>query len=210
MEMEVTESNLILPPDEVRTLERSTGLLVEGAESFLIQSDEDVDSASKFLKVIAESRKTVEERRQFFVRPLNNHVSAINEMFKKFLAPAVEADRILRGKIATFRTEQQRTRLEEQKRIQAAADALQKKLNEEAEAEGVPAAKVMAGTVLAPPSTLGNVNIRKVWKFDVLDDEMVPREYLVVDEKLIRAAVAGGAREIPGVRIYQDEQIAVR
>jgi hypothetical protein len=52
--------------------------------------------------------------------------------------------------------------------------------------------------------------MRKVWKFDVLDDELVPRDYLVVDESLIRKAMAAGVREIPGVRIYQDEQVTIR
>ena len=51
---------------------------------------------------------------------------------------------------------------------------------------------------------------RKVWKFEVEDATRVPDAYRVVDEKLIRAAVADGAREIPGVRIYAEEQVATK
>lgn len=51
---------------------------------------------------------------------------------------------------------------------------------------------------------------RKVWKFEVEDASRVPTAYMVVDEKLIRAAVADGAREIPGVRIYEEEQVATK
>jgi hypothetical protein len=205
--MEMTD---VLPAEEVKTLERSTSVMVPAAEAFVIQSDADVEDASKYLKVIAETKKSHEERRQFLVRPLNNHVSAINEMFKRFLAPAVEADRILRGKISAFRTEQQRTRLEEQRRVNEAAAAIQARLAEEAAAEGVAAPVVMAPTVLPPPATIGNANMRKVWKFDVLEDDLVPREYMTVDETLIRKAVAAGVRDIPGVRVYLDEQIAIR
>lgn len=51
---------------------------------------------------------------------------------------------------------------------------------------------------------------RKVWKFEVQVPSEVPREYLVVNETMIRAAVNSGIRDIPGVRIYEDVQIALR
>ena len=43
-----------------------------------------------------------------------------------------------------------------------------------------------------------------------LDAALVPREYLIVDEKQIRQAVRDGVREIPGVRIEQVDELAVR
>lgn len=48
----------------------------------------------------------------------------------------------------------------------------------------------------------------RVWRFEVVDAAQVPRQFLAVDEKSIRAAVAQGAREIPGVRIFETEQLA--
>lgn len=51
---------------------------------------------------------------------------------------------------------------------------------------------------------------RKVWKHEVMDEELVPRRFLVVDETLIRKAIAAGEREIAGVKIYQDTQISIR
>jgi colicin import membrane protein len=54
------------------------------------------------------------------------------------------------------------------------------------------------------------VSVRKVWKFEVEDASRVPSAYRVVDERLIRKAVSEGVRDIPGVRIFEDEQIATR
>lgn len=51
---------------------------------------------------------------------------------------------------------------------------------------------------------------KKVWKFQVEEAGLVPREYLMVDERLIRQAIAGGVREIPGVRVYEDVIISSR
>jgi len=56
----------------------------------------------------------------------------------------------------------------------------------------------------------GSATIKKVWTFQVEDPALVPEQYKVVDERKIRAAVASGIREIPGVRIYLSPQVAVR
>ena len=50
---------------------------------------------------------------------------------------------------------------------------------------------------------------RKRWVFEVKDARAVPREFLVVDEKAIRKAVAAGVREIPGVVVFEQEELAV-
>jgi hypothetical protein len=59
----------------------------------------------------------------------------------------------------------------------------------------------------APPKLNGAA---KVWKFEITDAVAVPREYLSVDEVLVREAIRSGVREIAGVRIYQEEQLRVR
>lgn len=48
------------------------------------------------------------------------------------------------------------------------------------------------------------------WKFEITDPNQVPRAYCTPDEKLIRQEVAAGARNIPGVRIYEEESISIR
>lgn len=65
----------------------------------------------------------------------------------------------------------------------------------------------------APPATtqtatLGSAQIRKVWAFRIVDRALIPRQFLQVDEPAIRRAVVDGARSIPGVEIYETEQIA--
>jgi hypothetical protein len=49
-----------------------------------------------------------------------------------------------------------------------------------------------------------------VWKFDILDEQKIPRQYLLIDEVGIRAAIRSGVREIEGLKIYEDFEISVR
>jgi hypothetical protein len=43
---------------------------------------------------------------------------------------------------------------------------------------------------------------------EVTDPAAVPRQYLMVNDAAIKAAIAGGVRDIPGVRIYEDVRTA--
>jgi hypothetical protein len=59
-------------------------------------------------------------------------------------------------------------------------------------------------------SSGGVKGITKRWTFEISDAGQIPREYLVPDEALIRAAVNQGVRDIAGVRIFQETGLAVR
>lgn len=62
----------------------------------------------------------------------------------------------------------------------------------------------------APRPTLGAAASRKRWVATVTDASLVPRQYLVVDQRLLNEAVKRGAREIPGVTIEERDELAVR
>lgn len=52
--------------------------------------------------------------------------------------------------------------------------------------------------------------ITKRWTFEITDASAVPREYLIVDEAKIRAAMNAGERSIAGIRFYQTESLTSR
>jgi hypothetical protein len=61
-----------------------------------------------------------------------------------------------------------------------------------------------------PPPKVAGTSMRTVWKFEVTDPALVPREYCSVDETKIRKVVTAlkeGA-SIPGVRVYSEQAIA--
>jgi hypothetical protein len=49
--------------------------------------------------------------------------------------------------------------------------------------------------------------MRKDWVAEVINHDLIPRQYLMPDITAINAAVRGGIREIPGVKIYEKESI---
>lgn len=90
---------------------------------------------------------------------------------------------------------------------------------QEAEAEAKVHATMAAGVPVVPVAPVakttkveggGSVTVRTRWTYAVQEPALVPREYLAVDHSALRAAVDGGARSIPGVRIYEVDSTAVR
>lgn len=56
----------------------------------------------------------------------------------------------------------------------------------------------------------GQLYTQKKWDFTVDDSKSIPVEYLTLDEKKIKEAIANGVRNIPGVQIFQKEEIVMR
>lgn len=53
-------------------------------------------------------------------------------------------------------------------------------------------------------------NLTTQWKFEVTERLEVPMEYWSIDESKIGQAVRGGAREIPGVKIWSEQAVVAR
>ncbi len=199
---------------KVSALLVDAGFCEKAANDLVVFDDESLTRATNMLGRVATLKKELEERRKFFVGPLNEQVKRINDLFRSLAAPLDRVDQILRDKVLAYRREQERRRREEEERLRKLQEAEQKKLEKKAEKKGLeppppPAPVVLAGPARTVSADLGKATVRVVWDFEIVDPSQLPREYLIPDVAKIRAVVRAGVREIPGVRIYQTEQLAV-
>ncbi len=208
---------VLIPETEAQEVQELTSGVVQAAESVVVNSGEGMNEASDILSWVAKAKKQVEDKRKFLVKPLNDHVKAINEMFKGYMAPLEQADAMLRKKVLTYRQEQERIRRAEEERLRKEAEAERKRLEKQAKKEGVappppppPVAPTMQEQAKTVHSDMGAVSAKMVWDFEIVDEDKVPRNFMIVNEKAIRAAVKAGVRNIPGVKVYQKEELAVR
>lgn len=213
----------------VRTLGTSVADVVRAAEAADVQDEKGVEWATAVLAEIKAVRTRVETLRTSFTKPLNEHLRRLNEFFRTMDAPLEAADKDLRGRVLVYRkaVEEERRRANaERERLAAEAAA------REAEARAaLRTGDPQTGAILAaadaaheradavrvapePPKTVstvfGSSTVKKNWDFEIADVSAVPREYLAVDDRLVRQAIRNGVREIPGLRIFQREDLAVR
>jgi len=211
----MTRSLILTEPKEVSQVEKQLAEEAKEIEmranTLVIDSDAMEATATDFLSIIATNKKSLEEQRKFFVDPLNKQVKAINERFKLYSEPLDRADKIIRGKVLEWRRKKELKRQEEEQKARELAEEEAAKLAIAGVKMTVP---VPAPMVPEPPkmvrTSLGSASTKKVWTFRIVDESLIPREYLMVDTKKIAAVVKAGIRQIPGVEIFQEEQLAVR
>jgi len=60
-----------------------------------------------------------------------------------------------------------------------------------------------------PENKIGNTQTRKVWTFRVIDQKKVPDMFKVINSVSVNIAIRDGVRQIPGIDIYQEEQLSI-
>jgi len=191
---------------EIAIIRHEAGGLVDAARGLVITDEQSAQNANGILTFVATAKKKLEAQRVFLVKPLNDHVKNINAEFKEWVKPLDTADSMVRRKMLDFQREQEADRREaerlERERLAAVPDELPDE-EEDLPDLPVPVSRTIEGN-------RGSTSVRKTWAFEVTDEAAVPREYLAIDEGAISLAVRKGIRNIPGVRIYQQESLSVR
>lgn len=169
--------------------------------------------ATDLLAFVTKAKRRLEERRKFFVGPLNEGVKNINNEFKSLTQPLEEMESSIKQKMMSY-MEATRAKAREE------AIAKQTAMDKVAKDNDLPAVEVVPEEVRQVKSGIGAVHTTKRWTFKVVDETKIPREYFILDEHkisgLVRAhtktihGVSSNDLKIEGIEIYQTESIAIR
>ena len=56
----------------------------------------------------------------------------------------------------------------------------------------------------------GKLTKVKKWVWELENEALIPREYLSLDSKKVDEAVKQGVRNIPGIKVFEKEEISMR
>ena len=56
----------------------------------------------------------------------------------------------------------------------------------------------------------GSISYKTKYDCEIIDETLIPREYLKIDEEAIKKSVNAGVRKIPGVKIFNHETTTLR
>jgi hypothetical protein len=210
------------------TEEMQTGLeaMVDWSGSLVIVDDQQRTTAIEGLKRVKSHCKKIKE----WFKPSKD---ASHKAWKTIVAQEKEVTNVLddvekkaKAVIVTYDDAQKKLRKAEQARLQAAADktarlererllreAAKLKTPELREERMEQAEEVVAPIIQAPViEKAKGASTRKVWNARVVDTGLIPREYMLVNEKALNAMAKAtkGAVKIAGVEFYSESQLAVR
>lgn len=135
------------------------------------------------------------------------------ELQAKLDAEAAEANRKAREEAARKAEEEARKNAASEAEIEAAKKAAEEEAAKHAiEAPTLPDPVFQKSDTVIRTETGAAAFSRKPWKYEVTNLSEVPGEYTerVINQQAVKDAIKQGVREIPGLRIYQDNQINFR
>lgn len=196
-----------------------------------IENEADKENAVLMLKEISDYKKAIKKQEDELSSDAKKELAEIKAMFNEPKVFLSDAEEIVRGKINHFLNEQKA-------RMEAEALALKQKAEDEAlkQAEELEALKSGAGeydavtrkamieAIEAKQNKLidatakqmeinqssANSVVRKVWAFRLTDLSKVPLQYIQLNETAVRNAIKAGERNIAGLEIFQECQVAIK
>jgi len=169
-----------------------------------IMDDEDLEAYSDRAKALKSVAGMIEKARKGEKDQILKDGKTIDGFFQRLSKPLTDAADAVVAAINGWQRKKLEEQREAERREREAAAALQ--------IEEAPAAPAPVKEVARVVTSSGRVAAAavKFWAFRVTDPAKVPARYLMVNEAAIKAAVAGGVREIDGVEIYEDVRTAIR
>jgi hypothetical protein len=210
--------------EALATLRQFAGEITE----LTISTDQQNQNASELLKRIKSDAKTVEDMRTTITKPMLGAKKMVDDYFRPLSETLGTAEVIIKRAILKFLQEQEAIRVAAQRKALAEAEAEEVRKRKLLEAQAVKAEEkgndVRAETlrekaemvhvpvqVFAPSVTkVSGISTRKKWVFEIIDESLIPREYLKVDEDRIRKYVNAMEEkaEISGVKITSEQILA--
>jgi hypothetical protein len=193
------------------------------ARSLRVVDGQTCVGASELLKGIKALRAKVAEVFDVHISNAFRAHKALVAEKAKAEAPLTEAEAIIKRGLAAYEQEQQRLARAESDRLAAIARQaeINRKLAEalaaEAMGDDAGAADILeepisAAPVLVPTDVpkVSGVSYSTRWKFRIVNEKLVPREFLSVDEAKIGAWVRSqkGQVTIPGVEVYSERSVS--
>ena len=212
------------PPDEYTILRESLETqtaqiagrideLVAGAGR--VPDIEDEDTAAKVTTLmgqIQKASKDLEKMRKDAREPHNKKLAVIKDFFDSLSMRLARAKGYAQPKQTAWLLKKETERREAEAEARKKLDEAAAKGDHETIAKTIDEAQSLAEPIRQRDDYGQTTSLRKRWTYEEIEGESdkIPRAYLVLDSALVRKAINGGVRDIPGLRIFQVETAVTR
>jgi hypothetical protein len=168
----------------------------------VIKTSDDYANADEIRGKIKQVGKMIKEKKEEITKPINESLKRIRELFRPIETTHEQAIEIIDSKMISYR------KLEEA-RIEAEKEKIAKKVETGyIKPETAISKMAQAGDVKSDLKIAGvKTSVRKLARVRITNEADIPRDYLVVNEKLVLEALKAG-KVVAGAELYYEEIIA--
>lgn len=208
--------------DKKTKLEKKAESLHSTAMKIRVTDQPSFDRAKKGLGVLKELEAEIRNTFDPVIQKANETHKAALAARKKHLDPVQEAKGHLSRQAGAYVEEQRRIRQEAERKIREAQEAEDQRLRDLAAAQGegpetpapaedndtkeLPAPAPIQTKPLPPPPITAGLRTTTTWKFKILNQFMIPREFMTPDMQKIGALgrEQKNLAKVPGVEFYSE------
>jgi len=194
-----------LKRNELTAVEKQVPSLAEQATGITIHSDEDYGLAAEFLRSLKSMQKKVKETFAPIKQAQDEAKKKTLEKERELLTPLTEAEKYLKDRMGSYLTE---VRQAQEAALEAARVEASK--NTRFDWEEVP-------TVLPPsiqPPKAAGISTKTVWKYRIVNPDLIAREFLVPDEqkigKVVKAMGMDAVGVVGAIEVWPETSIGAR
>lgn len=189
---------------ELEVVRNNTSKALAAANELAVTNDEELAKATELLTSINRAGDMMKKLKDGIIKPMNEALKSVRAMFNPPEDEYEKAVMIVKQKMLSYHNAVEAKRRQEEARIAARVDKGTMKVETAArKIENMPAIQ----TKIATGNGLGSAVFKEEKKVVIVDENLIPRQYLVPDMVLIRRAALAGV-EIPGVKIDVVKNIA--
>ena len=188
---------------ELTVLKGQVSKLENQANAVTIGTQEEYALAVDIVAKLKAFDSELTQKKESITKPLNEALRNARAIFAPIEAQFEKAEAIIKGKLLDYkRKKDAEVAAKEAKIAEKVGDGRMKIETAEKKIEAIERVETTTR------GKVGEVQIRKVKKFRIVDAVALPRQYLIPDLVLIRRDAVNNNIRIPGVEVYEEETVA--
>lgn len=173
--------------------------IVQQANTLNIKSVEDMTRATDILSTLNRFTDKIKEERERITRPALDIIAEERARWKPIETPVVKAINNLRTKISAYQTAVIAERKAQEEKIASRVAPGKGNLSV---ASAVAKLANIPAVVKTVETQAGVLKFRTDFVLTIINADLIPREYLSVDEARVKSALKEG-KEVPGARLVE-------
>ncbi len=183
----------------IESFQREASTACAHAKVFQVSSPEAAKEAVRISGLVKQLSKNIDAARKAVTDPYRKFINKINDIARGMTDSLDEVESLLNAKIGAWKKQETANLVTENE----ATAALMASLGVEVDVYKQEAPKTIRAE--------GATSYEKLdWAHEIVDESLIPREYLMVDERKIKISIKAGVRQIPGIKITQESKTMIR
>jgi division protein CdvB (Snf7/Vps24/ESCRT-III family) len=186
--------------NEIALAAQEHNLVAREVDQMVVQGQEGLNKAGEALLDVKKELRKYQDRLEQITAPLKEALKSAQDLFKPVIHPLEMAERILKEKISKATQE---IAFENMRALQAAQQAM---------IAGDVKGAAMAASSVSNTTQVEGVRTQEILNYRVVDARIIPREFLVVDDKAVKAFIKKhkGEVQIPGIVIEKSFSVIAK